>query len=244
MRLMRSTRVLLAGILVTLSVALWLASPGLALRQAVVQQVFGGKIVRLEVIEKKPVAGSTDWRIDHGVITSVDSAQVTLHEADGRIQSIPLSASTRVIRHGRTSSQAQLRPHLYALVTWRANGTAQSVVVDPLPRLLRKAIVLQLFGPKLVRLEAIEKKPVAGSTDWDVDRGVITSVDSTQLTLREADGRIQTIPLSTSTVVFRHGRILSTDVLTPRWHVVVTWPASGAAQSVDVEFIPPHAGRG
>jgi hypothetical protein len=242
---MRSRRrLLLAGILATVSVALWLSSPGLALRQAVVQQVFGGKIVRLEVIEKKPVAGTTDWRIDHGVITSVDSTQLTLHEADGRIQSIPLSTSTRVIRHGRTSSQAQLRPHLYALVTWRANGAAQSVVVDPLPRWLRKAIVQQLFGPKLVRLEAIEKKPVAGSADWSVDRGVITSVDSTQVTLREADGRIQTIPLATSTLVFRRGHLLSQDVLAPRWHVVVTWPASGAAQSVDVELVPSRSGGG
>jgi hypothetical protein len=244
MHLMRSRRRLLAGILVTFSVALWLASPGLALRQDVVQQVFGGKIVRLEVIEKKPIAGSTDWGIDHGVITSVDSTQLTLHEADGRIQSIPLSASTRVIRHGRASSQAQLRPHLYVLVTWRANGAAQTVVADPLPRWLRKSIVLQLFGPKLVRLEAIEKKPVAGSTDWRVDRGVITAVDSTQLTLREADGRIQLIPLSTSSVVFRRGRVLSPDVLAPRWHVVVTWPASGAAQSVDVEFAPQRQGHG
>ena len=241
---MRRNRRLLAGILVTLGVALWLASPGLALRQAVVQQVFGGKIARLEVIEKKPVAGSADWRIDHGVITAVDSTQVTLREADGRIQSIPLSASTRVIRHGRVSSEAQLRPHLYALVTWRANGTAQSVVVDPMPRWLRKAIVLQLLGPKLVRLEAIEKKPVAGSTDWRVDRGVITSVDSTQVTLREADGRIQLIPLSTSTLVLRRGHVLSPDVLAQHWRVVVTWPADGAAQSVDVEFVPPRAGRG
>jgi hypothetical protein len=245
MGLMRSRRrLLLAGILATLSVALWLASPGLALRQTVVQQVFGGKIARLEVIEKKPVLGSTDWRIDHGVITSVDSTQVTLREADGRIQSIPLSDSTRIIRHGRVSSQAQLRPHLYALVTWRANGAAQSLVVDPMPRWLRKAIVLQLFGPKLVRLETIEKKPVAGSTDWRVDRGVITSVDSTQVTLREADGRIQTIPLATSTAVFRRGHILSPDVLAPRWHVVVTWPASGAAQSVDVELVPARSGGG
>ena len=241
---MRSRRRLLAGILVTFGIALWLASPGLALRKAVVQQVFGGKIARLEVIERKPVAGSTDWRIDHGVITAVDSTQLMLHEADGRIQLIPLSASTRVIRHGRTSSQDQLRAHLTALVTWRANGAAQTVVVDPLPRWLRKSIVLQLFGPKLVRLEAIEKKPVAGSTDWRVDRGVITAVDSAQLTLHEADGRIQLIPLSTSTVVFRRGRILSPDVLAPRWRVLVTWPASGAAQSVDVEFVPPRQGHG
>jgi hypothetical protein len=241
---MRSRRLLFFGTLATLVVALWLAPAGLALRSAVVKQVFSGKLVRLEVIEKKPVGVSTDWRIDHGVITAVNPTQLTLRESDGRIQSIPLSTSTRVVRQGRTSSVSRLHPHLYALVTWPATGAAQSVIVDPVPAWLRKAIVKQLFGPKLVRLEAIQKKPVAGSTDWHVDRGVITSVSSTQLTLREADGRIQVIPLSFSTAVYRHGRSLSPDVLAARWHVVVTWPASGAAQAVDVEFVPPRQGRG
>jgi hypothetical protein len=244
MRLMRNRRLLPAAILATLGVALWLAPAGLALRNAVVQQVFGGKLVRLEAIEKKPVGGSTDWRIDHGVITAVSSTQLTLRESDGRIQPIPLSASTRVIRKGALSSLNRLRVRLYALVTWPADGPAQSVVVDPMPGWFRKATVRQLFGPKLVRLEAIQKKPVAGSTDWRVDRGVVTAVTSTQLTLREADGRIQAIPLAGTTQVFRRGRILTPDVLAQHWHVVVTWPASGAAQAVDVEFVPPRLGRG
>lgn len=244
MRLMRNRRFLLATLVAALAVALWLAPAGLALRNAVVKQVFSGKLVRLEAIEKKPVGGSTDWRIDHGVITSVSSTQLTLRESDGRIQSIPLSTSTRVVRQGRTSSPSRLHPHLYALVAWPATGAAQSVIVDPVPAWLRKAIVKQLFGPKLVRLEAIQKKPVAGSTDWRVDRGVITAVSSTQLTLREADGRIQVIPLSTSTAVYRHGRTLTPDMLAAHWRVVVTWPATGAAQAVDVEFVPPRLGRG
>jgi hypothetical protein len=73
---------------------------------------------------------------------------------------------------------------------------------------------------------------------------VITAVSSTQLTLREADGRIQVIPLSTSTAVYRHGRTLTPDMLAAHWRVVVTWPATGAAQAVDVEFVPPRLGRG
>jgi hypothetical protein len=242
MGLMRSRRLLLIGILVTLVVALWLAPAGLALRSAVVKQVFGPKLVRLEVIEKKPVGASTDWRIDHGVITAASPTQLTLHESDGRIQAIPLSTSTRVIRQGRDSSLSRLRPRMYALVTWPATGTAQSVVVDPVPGWFRKATVQQLFGPKLVRLEAIQKKPVDGSTDWHVDRGVITEASSTALTLREADGRIQAIPLAGSTVVFRRGRILTPDVLAAHWHVVVTWPATGAAQAVDVESAPQRQG--
>ncbi|HET9114939.1 MAG TPA: hypothetical protein VFN33_02480 [Gaiellaceae bacterium] len=237
---MRSRRrFLLAGVVAALGVALWLAPAGLALRTAVVKQVFGGKLVRLEVIEKRPVLGSTDWRIDHGVITALSPTQLTLRESDGRVQPIPLSTTTRVIRSGRNSSLDRLRPHQSALVTWQANGAAQAVVVDPVPAWFRKGVVAQLFGPKLVRLETIERKPVAGSTDWHVDRGVITTVSPTQVTLREADGRIQAIPLAGTTEVFRHGRVLSPDLLAQRWRVVVTWPASGAAQSVDVELAPP-----
>src|SRR3954453_331409 len=117
MRLMRNRRFLLATLVAALGVALWLVSPGLALRNAVVKQGFGAKLVRLEVIEKKPVGGSTDWRIDHGVITGVSSTQLTLREADGRIQDIPLHGSPRIVRHGRTSPPSRLHRHQVALVT-------------------------------------------------------------------------------------------------------------------------------
>ena len=99
---------------------------------------------------------------------------------------------------------------------------------------LRKGIINRLFGPGMVRAEVIKRN----GADWRLDRGVITSVDGTQVTLREFDGRIQQIPLSSSTTVIRFGHHLSLDVLAPRWHVLVTWPANGAAQSVDVEKIP------
>ena len=99
---------------------------------------------------------------------------------------------------------------------------------------LRKAIVNQLFGPKMVRAVVVEKN----GGEWNLDRGVITSVDSTQITLKEFDGRIQQIPLSSATVVIRYGRPVTPDVLAPHWHVLVTWPATGAAKSVDVERSP------
>ena len=102
---------------------------------------------------------------------------------------------------------------------------------------LRKALVNQLFGPRMVRAQVFEKN----GAEWNLDRGTIRSVDSTQVTLREADGRIQQIPLSEATTVIRFGRQLSVDALAPRWRVVVTWPANGGtAQSVDVEKIPPR----
>ena len=102
---------------------------------------------------------------------------------------------------------------------------------------LRKALVGELFGPTMVRAQVFERN----GQEWNVDRGVIRSVDSTQVTLREADGRIQQIPLASTTDVIRYGRHVSISVLAAHWHVLVTWPANGdPAQSVDVEKIPPR----
>ena len=101
---------------------------------------------------------------------------------------------------------------------------------------LRKALVTQLFGRGMVRAQVHERS----GQDWNLDRGVITQVNDTQLTLREFDGRIQQIPVSVATTkVIHRGHRLPLSALARRWHVVVLWPPIGAAQSVDVERIPP-----
>jgi hypothetical protein len=99
---------------------------------------------------------------------------------------------------------------------------------------LRKAIVTQLFGQNMIRAQVLKKD----GTQWNLDRGVITKVNSTQLTLREYDGRVQQIPLSGTTKVIHRGHRLVLGALARRWHVVVLWPPLGAAQEVDVERIP------
>ena len=129
MRTMTRRFVLLGGILVTLNVALWFATPGLAIRKAIVTELFGPKMVRAEVIEK----GGADWRLDRGVIVSVDSTQVTLREADGRRQQIPLSTTTDVVKFGGHFPPSVLRVRWRVLVTWPATGPAQSVDVEKVP---------------------------------------------------------------------------------------------------------------
>jgi hypothetical protein len=121
--------VLLGAVLVTLNVALWFAAPGLAIRRAIINQLFGSKMVRAEVIERN----GSDWRLDRGVITQVNNTQLTLREADGRVQQIQLSSSTKVIRRGQLLSLDRLAPRWRVLVTWPANGTAQSVDVEKVP---------------------------------------------------------------------------------------------------------------
>ena len=130
MGVVRSRRfLLLAGVLVTLNLALWLASPGLALRRAVIQQLFGPKLVRAEVIVKN----GGDWRLDRGVIVTATGSQLTLRESDGRIQSIPLSDSTKIVYRGRHFSPIDLAPRWRVLVTWPANGAAKWVDVERTP---------------------------------------------------------------------------------------------------------------
>jgi hypothetical protein len=123
--------VLLAGVLVTLNLALWFASPGLALRRAIVHQLFGPKMIRAQVFEKN----GGEWNIDRGFITSVSSSLVTLREADGRIQQIPLSSTTKVIGlGGHRFPLSLMAPGWRVVVTWPANGAATSVDVERFAR--------------------------------------------------------------------------------------------------------------
>jgi hypothetical protein len=127
--------VLLAAVLVTLNVALWLAPPGLALRKALIAQLLGPNMVRLEVFEKTPVDGSTDWRIDRGIITNVTPTQLTLREAGPKIQPITISSTTRVIHLGHLLPLSALARRWRVVVTWPLpTGAALSVDVERIPK--------------------------------------------------------------------------------------------------------------
>ena len=123
--------VLLAVVLVGLNLALWFAAPGLALRRAVIHELFGPKMMRAEVVEKD----GADWRLDRGVITDVSSSQLTLREADGKILTIPVSSTTRVVRRRHRVPLSALSRRWHVLVTWPSpTGPAQSVDVERIPR--------------------------------------------------------------------------------------------------------------
>ena len=122
--------ILLAAVLMALNVALWFAAPGLALRKAVIHELFGRQMVRAEVIKND----GSDWRLDRGVITSANSAQVVLREADGKVQTIPISATTKVVRLGRRLPLSALARRWHVLVTWPSpSGPAQFIDVERIP---------------------------------------------------------------------------------------------------------------
>jgi hypothetical protein len=125
---------LLAGVLVTLNLALWLAPAGLALRQAVIQQLFGPKLIRADVLDRNGVGTTIDWRLDRGVVTQLTTSQVTVREADGRVQPIALSLSTHFFRQGHKVASSALTTGWHVLVTWPANGAAVSVDLERPPQ--------------------------------------------------------------------------------------------------------------
>jgi hypothetical protein len=113
---------ILAAVLVAVNLGLWLAPPGLALRQALINQLFGPRMVRAEVIYKTGANSTGDMRLDRGLVTAQTPTDITLTELDGRVQVIPLGSSTRIRRNSLVGWRV--------LVEWPANGTAISVAPE------------------------------------------------------------------------------------------------------------------
>ncbi len=109
--------------------------------------------------------------------------------------------------------------------------------LTPVGLAVRQIALPQLFGKNLIRADVL----VVGGKDWRVDRGVITAVSVTQLTLKEADGTPRTIGISAATKVIGPGKSLPITALTKGWRVLVTWPANGTADVIKVEK---RSGRG
>jgi hypothetical protein len=129
---MRDRRfLLLAGVLVTLNLVLWLAAPGLAVRKNLLAKFFGPKLVRAEVLNSTNGGGTVDWHVDRGVVTSLTSTELDLTELDGRVQPITVGASTHVLAPvGTRMPLGKLKPGWRVLVLWQDGRTAKTVQVE------------------------------------------------------------------------------------------------------------------
>ena len=114
---------LLAAFVVALNVVLWLAPQGLALRKAVINQLFGPKMIRAEVVVQAGGNSTQDYRLDRGVILSIAGGSLVLGEQDGTTQTIPVASSTRVAGPARFGTVAALRRGLRVLVTRQTNAS-------------------------------------------------------------------------------------------------------------------------
>jgi hypothetical protein len=90
---------------------------------------------------------------------------------------------------------------------------------------LPKAIIDQFFGKQMVRAEVL----LQNGQDWRIDRGVVTNVNGTTLTLREGDGTSVDVQVSPT------ARLQGTRQIRKRMRVVVYHQANLPAEIVQVE---------
>jgi hypothetical protein len=119
----------LATALIAVNSFFWLAQSGFALPQAIINQFFGGKMIRSEVLISTP-GGTQDWRIDRGVITAISGTAVTLLEKDATVVSLQIDPNARVQGPARFASVGQLRRRLRVVIYRQADQPATLVQVE------------------------------------------------------------------------------------------------------------------
>jgi hypothetical protein len=121
---------LLAVSLVALNSFFWLAQGGFALPKAIINQFFGNRMVRAEVLVQAPDGTIQDWRIDRGVITAFTGTSLTLRERDATSVTIQVDPNARVQGSARIFTVAQLKRRLRVVVYHQANAPAEVVQVE------------------------------------------------------------------------------------------------------------------
>ncbi len=116
----------LAVALVAVNTFFWVAQGGFALPRAVINQFFGPRMVRAEVL----LQNGEDWRIDRGVVTSATGTSLTLREADGTTVTLDIAPGARIQGAGRIANVAQLKRRLRVVVYHQANLPADLVQVE------------------------------------------------------------------------------------------------------------------
>jgi hypothetical protein len=116
--------------LVAVNTFFWLAQGGFALPVAIINQFFGNRMVRAEVLVQAADGSIQDWRIDRGVITAVSGTSITLKEKDSTSVTIPVDPNARIQGSSRYSSVLQLKRRLRVVVYHQANLPAEVVQVE------------------------------------------------------------------------------------------------------------------
>jgi len=119
----------LAAVLVAVNSFFWLAQSGFALPAAIINQFFGGNLIRAEVLVASP-SGTQDWRIDRGVITAISGTSVTLREKDATFVTLQIDPNARVQGPARFSNVALLRRRLRVVLYRQADQPATLVQVE------------------------------------------------------------------------------------------------------------------
>ena len=119
---------ILAVALVALNTFFWLAQGGFALPQGLINQFFGPRMVRAEVLVQG-LAGTQDFRLDQGVIVAIGNGTVTLRERNDDMVPIAIDPNAQVRFGSHIGNPLQLRKRMRVLVVRLANAPATTVDV-------------------------------------------------------------------------------------------------------------------
>ena len=119
----------LATALVGVNVFFWLAQGGFAIPGTLINQFFGNRMVRAEVVLRAADGSIQDWRIDRGTIVSISGSALTLRERDGTVAAVQVDPQARVMP-AIFGSVAQLHRRMRVVVYHQANLPAEIVQVE------------------------------------------------------------------------------------------------------------------
>jgi hypothetical protein len=122
--------VILAVVLVALNVFFWLAQSGFASSLGLIQDLFGPRMIRAEVVWQASDGTFQDTQLARGVVRAVAPDSITLRERDRPTDTIPLATNVIVKWGSQTLAFAQLRAGMRVVVFRPANAPASVVLVE------------------------------------------------------------------------------------------------------------------
>jgi hypothetical protein len=119
---------ILAVALVAVNAFFWLASSGFAVTRGLIQDLFGPRLIRAEVVWQGLGGAIQDTQVARGWIRTITPEAVTLRERDRPADTIPLAPGVSV--RGLVSSVGQLQRGMRVVVIRSANEPADTIVVE------------------------------------------------------------------------------------------------------------------
>ena len=166
--------------------ALLLSAPGFALPRPYANYLFGPSMIRAEAVLMSDLGALQEYRLDRGTIRGVSGSSVTLRERDGLVYRIPVSAATKVMLNGHSSSFSALRPGMEATATQRGAEPAQRLEAIQ-PAFARHRTLGRYFGPSMLRAETVLRTGGVNH-EFRIDRGRLKGIVGSTITLRGRDG--------------------------------------------------------
>src|SRR5437870_13639443 len=103
---------------------------GFARHQGLIQDLFGPRMIRAEVVRQAPNGSVQDTQVARGWIRAITPESITLRERDRPSDTIPLSTSVTVRYGTQTMSLTQLQRGMRVVVFRSANAPADTIVIE------------------------------------------------------------------------------------------------------------------